>query len=174
MTVTENRPTTTTPHFGTLTPRMAAWREELMETTPSVCAERAVLTTEAYKAHQHEPMVLRRALMVDNVLRHMSIYIEPATLIAGNQASANRAAPIMPEYAMDWVIAELDEFDKRPGDRFTITEEGGERAVWRIRHHQRRGALTAMATAVRGHAAPESCGTARSQAAAQQSRSPGI
>lgn len=123
MTVTENRPTTTTPHFGTLTPRMAAWREELMETTPSVCAERAVLTTEAYKAHQHEPMVLRRALMVDNVLRHMSIYIEPATLIAGNQASANRAAPIMPEYAMDWVIAELDEFDKRPGDRFTITEE---------------------------------------------------
>lgn len=123
MTVTDNRPAATAPHFGTLTPRMAAWREELMETTPSVCAERAVLTTETYKAHQHEPMVLRRALMVDNVLRHMSIYIEPATLIAGNQASANRAAPIMPEYAMDWVIAELDEFDKRPGDRFTITEE---------------------------------------------------
>ncbi|MDO5084717.1 MAG: glycyl radical protein [Arachnia propionica] len=123
MTVTENRPTTTTPHFGTLTPRMAAWREQLMETTPSVCAERAVLTTEAYKEHQHEPMVLRRALMVDKVLRNMSIYIEPATLIAGNQASTNRAAPIMPEYAMDWVIAELDEFDKRPGDRFTITEQ---------------------------------------------------
>ncbi|MFV0452955.1 MAG: glycyl radical protein [Propioniciclava sp.] len=124
MTLTSERPVTTAePHFGTLTPRMAQWREELMETQPSVCVERAVLTTEAYRAHQHEPMVIRRALMVANVLENMSIYIEPATLIAGNQGSANRAAPIMPEYAMDWVIAELDEFDKRPGDRFTITEE---------------------------------------------------
>ncbi|MFV0407332.1 MAG: glycyl radical protein [Propioniciclava sp.] len=124
MTLVSERPRTTNePHFGTLTPRMAHWREELMETQPSVCVERAILTTEAYQAHQHEPMVIRRALMVKNVLENMSIYIEPATLIAGNQGSANRSAPIMPEYAMDWVIAELDEFDKRPGDRFTITEE---------------------------------------------------
>ncbi|WP_116115556.1 glycyl radical protein [Austwickia chelonae] len=113
-------------HFGDLTPRMAAWREQLMETTPSVCVERALLTTETYREHQHEPMVIRRALMLKNVLEHMSIYIEPATLIAGNQASTNRAAPIMPEYAMDWVIAELDEFDQRPGDRFTITEQAKE------------------------------------------------
>jgi formate C-acetyltransferase len=111
------------PHFGRLTPRMAAWREELLETPQSVCVERALLTTETYRLHQDEPMVLRRALMVRNVLEHMSIFIEPATLICGNQASANRAAPIMPEYAMDWVVAELDEFDSRPGDRFTITEQ---------------------------------------------------
>ncbi|HSN12048.1 MAG TPA: glycyl radical protein [Propionibacteriaceae bacterium] len=111
------------PHFGRLTPRMAAWREELLDTPQSVCVERALLTTETYRLHQNEPMVLRRALMVQNVLEHMSIFIEPATLICGNQASSNRAAPIMPEYAMDWVIAELDEFDQRPGDRFTITED---------------------------------------------------
>ena len=111
------------PHFGRLTPRMAAWREELIETPPSVCVERATLTTETYRLHQNEPMVLLRALMVKNVLENMSIFIEPASLICGNQASANRAAPIMPEYAMDWVIAELDEFAQRPGDRFTITED---------------------------------------------------
>lgn len=111
-----------TNHFGELTPRMAAWREELMETTPSVCVERAVLTTQTYREHQNEPMTILRALMVKNVLENMTIYIEPASLIAGNQASVNRGAPIMPEYAMDWVINELDEFDKRPGDRFTITE----------------------------------------------------
>ncbi|MCB0912700.1 MAG: hypothetical protein KDB60_13885, partial [Propionibacteriaceae bacterium] len=109
------------PHFGRLTPRMAAWREELLDTPQSVCVERAVLATQTYQQHQDEPMVLRRALMVRNVLENMSIFIEPATLICGNQASANRAAPIMPEYAMDWVVAELDEFDSRPGDRFAIT-----------------------------------------------------
>lgn len=110
------------PHFGRLTPRMAAWREELLDTPQSVCVERAVLATQSYQQHQDQPMVLRRALMLKNVLEHMTTFIEPATLICGNQASANRAAPIMPEYAMDWVIAELDEFDSRPGDRFTITE----------------------------------------------------
>ena len=116
-------PASAEPYFGRLTPRMAAWRAELLDTQPSVCVERATLTTQTYREHRAEPMVLLRALMVANVLEHMSIFIEPATLIAGNQASANRAAPIMPEYAMDWVIAELDEFDKRPGDRFTITEQ---------------------------------------------------
>ncbi|MDQ7992379.1 MAG: glycyl radical protein [Propionicimonas sp.] len=111
------------PQFGRLTARMAAWREELIETSPSVCVERAVLTTQTYRLHRDEPMVLLRAQMVKNVLENMSIFIEPASLLCGNQASANRAAPIMPEYAMDWVIAELDEFDKRPGDRFTITQD---------------------------------------------------
>ena len=68
-------------------------------------------------------MVLRRALCLENILKNMSIFIEPETLIAGNQASSNRSAPIFPEYAMDWVIDELDEFEKRDGDVFYITEE---------------------------------------------------
>lgn len=111
------------PHFGALTPRMAAWRDRLLETTPSVCAERAVITTRVYREYAADPVVLKRAHMLRSVLESMSIYIEPETLIAGNLASANRASAIMPEYAMDWVIEELDEFDKRPGDRYTITEE---------------------------------------------------
>ncbi len=104
-TLAEPQTTVEEPHFGRLTPRMAAWREELIETPQSVCVERAVLTTETYRRHQGEPMVLLRALMVRNVLANMTIFIEPASLICGNQASANRAAPIMPEYAMDWVMA---------------------------------------------------------------------
>ncbi|CED91058.1 glycyl radical protein [Actinomyces succiniciruminis] len=111
------------PHFGGLTERMAAWREEILDTEPSVCVERAVITTQTYRDNADQPLDMVRALMLKNVLERMTIYIEPASRLAGNQASANRAAPIMPEYAMDWVIDELDEFDKRPGDRFTISEE---------------------------------------------------
>lgn len=47
------------PHFGRLTPRMAAWREELLDTPQSVCVERAVLATRTYTEHSDEPMVLR-------------------------------------------------------------------------------------------------------------------
>ena len=53
----DRTPTEVTPHFGRLTPRMAAWREALLDTTPSVCGERAVLTTQSYRDHAHEPMV---------------------------------------------------------------------------------------------------------------------
>jgi len=110
-------------YFGELTTRMQNFREELLNTKPAVCVERAKYTTESYKLHADKPMVMRRALMLENILKNMSIYIEPQTTIAGNQASSNRAAPIFPEYAMDWVVEELDEFDKRDGDRFYITEE---------------------------------------------------
>lgn len=113
-------------HFGELTERMHNFREELLNAKPMVCVERAKLTTESYKEHADKPMVLRRALCLENILKNMSIFIENDTIIAGNQASSNRSAPIFPEYAMDWVIDELDEFEKRDGDVFYITEESKE------------------------------------------------
>ena len=110
-------------HFGTSTQRIQQYRSALLNIEPAVCTERAVLATRAYKAHEMDQIVLKRAYMLKEVLENMSIYIEPETRIVGNQASENRAAPIFPEYAMDWVIRELDDFDKRTGERFTISEE---------------------------------------------------
>ena len=110
-------------HFGELTPRMKQFREELLAAQPQVCVERALITTQVYRNNQDQPLALKRALMLKAVLERMTIFIEPQTLIAGNQASSNRSAPIFPEYAMKWVIDELDQFDKRDGDVFHITEE---------------------------------------------------
>ncbi|MDR2571714.1 MAG: glycyl radical protein [Oscillospiraceae bacterium] len=109
-------------NFGKLNPRTAAMRKKLLAAQPTVCVERALLTTESYKQHEQEQVVLKRAYMLDNILRKMSIYIDPDALLVGNQAGKNRAAPIFPEYAIDWVIDELDEFNNRPGDKFIITE----------------------------------------------------
>lgn len=110
-------------HFGTLTKRMTHFREEVLSAIPSIDAERALLTTQSYKKYADQPIILKRAYMLKNILENMTIYIENDTLIAGNQAAANRFAPIFPEYAMDWVIRELDEFDKRDGDVFQISEK---------------------------------------------------
>jgi len=110
-------------HFGKSTPRIQKYRENLLNIVPAVCTERAVLATRAYKAHEMDQIVLKRAYMLKEVLENMTIYIEPETRIVGNQSSANRAAPIFPEYAMDWVVRELDDFEKRAGERFTISEE---------------------------------------------------
>lgn len=110
-------------HFGELTPRMRAFREEMLDERPYIDAERAVLATQAYRAHQNQPNVMKRALMLEKILDNMTIYIEDKTLIAGNQATKNRNAPIFPEYTMEFVLNELDTFEKRDGDVFYITEE---------------------------------------------------
>ena len=110
-------------HFGELTPRMKAFREEMLDEKPYIDAERAVLATEAYREHQNQPNVMKRALMLEKILDNMTIYIEDKTLIAGNQATKNRNAPIFPEYTMEFVLNELDTFEKRDGDVFYITGE---------------------------------------------------
>ena len=53
-----------TQHFGDLTPRMEHFREELLETEPQVCAQRAILTTQSYKEHGDQPVTLKRAYML--------------------------------------------------------------------------------------------------------------
>ena len=102
---------------------MAAFREEVLEEKPYIDAERAVLATQAYKENQNQPRVMVRALMLQKILENMSIYIEDKSLIAGNQATKNKNAPIFPEYTMKFVMNELDLFEKRDGDVFYITEE---------------------------------------------------
>lgn len=110
-------------HFGSLTPRMNKYRDSVLEKKPYICSERALLVTEAYQKNQNQPSVMKRALMLKNILEKMSIYIEDETLIVGNQASSNRDAPIFPEYTLEFVINELDLFEKRDGDVFYITEK---------------------------------------------------
>ena len=110
-------------HFGDLTPRMNDFREKVLDKKPYICAERALLATESYRLYQNQPPVMKRALMLKNILEKMSIYIEDETLIVGNQAPSNKDAPIFPEYTLEFVIDELDKFEKRDGDVFYITEE---------------------------------------------------
>lgn len=113
-------------YFGELNNRMNKYREDVVNTQRVVCVERAILTTQAYETNAAVPLAMKRAEMLKNILSNMSIYLEDESLLAGNQASSNCAAPIFPEYAMDWVIDELDELEKRDGDVFFISEENKE------------------------------------------------
>lgn len=110
-------------HFGTLTERMKEFREEVLDEKPYIDAQRAILATLAYKENLNQPRVMVRAKMLEKILDNMSIYIEDKSLLAGNQATKNRNAPIFPEYTMEFVMKELDQFEKRDGDVFYITEK---------------------------------------------------
>ena len=105
------------------TERVARLRDHLLSTTPSLCAERGLLVTEAYAKHQADPPVLRRAKALAHTLAHMTIYIAPGELIVGNQAAAPRAAPLFPEYLVDFLADEIDEFPRRRADVFEVSPE---------------------------------------------------
>jgi len=122
-------------------PRVQRVRKNLMAVPPTICPERALLIAESYQQTEGEPYVLRKAKALKNILSNMSIYIEDDQLIVGNQACCNRAAPIFPEYSFDWVIEELDQFNKRTGDVFDITEDTkqklrGIQSYWKGKTHQ--------------------------------------
>lgn len=102
---------------------MKEFREEVLDEKPYIDAQRAILATLAYKENLNQPRVMVRAKMLEKVLDNMSIYIEDKSLLAGNQATKNRNAPIFPEYTMEFVMKELDQFEKRDGDVFYITEK---------------------------------------------------
>ena len=102
--------------------RIANLRERVLSSKPTVCTERARFYTQVYQENEDQPVIIKRALALEKTLKQMSIFIDEGELIVGNQSLQHRAAPIFPEYAVDWLPEEMDELDKRPGDAFFITE----------------------------------------------------
>jgi pyruvate formate-lyase/glycerol dehydratase family glycyl radical enzyme len=106
--------------------RVKRIKDEIVSTPPAICTHRARLVTDAYRETEAEPVVHRRARAVDRILRHMPIYLEDGQLLAGNQASRPRAAPIFPEYSVSWIEEELETLSSRSGDKFESTPEDRE------------------------------------------------
>jgi formate C-acetyltransferase len=105
-----------------ITERIARLKERMLSVKSTICTERAKIYTQAYREHKDSPVIQKRAFALEKTLKEMSVFIDDGELIVGNQSSALRAAPVFPEYVTSWIINELDEFDKRPGDAFFVTD----------------------------------------------------
>lgn len=113
-------------------------KKELLDMTPEICPERAQIFTDSMKETEGQPIVKRRAKALADVLHQMSIYVRDHDLIVGNQARSPRAAPIFPEYSVEWIEKEFDGdpyyFDERPNDRFKYSKETEEELRKIIEH----------------------------------------
>ncbi len=105
------------------TDRIIALRNEVLGARPTICIERARHYTDVYRENPDKAVITVRSLALERTLKEMTIFIEEGALIVGNQSSRLRAAPIFPEYAVEWIRREIDEFEKRPGDIFYPSEE---------------------------------------------------
>jgi pyruvate formate-lyase/glycerol dehydratase family glycyl radical enzyme len=105
------------------TPRIEDLYHYITSFTPGICVERIHYLTESYKKNSHLPTMVRRATAIANVLDNMSIYILPGSLLAGNQTSKPRWAPLFPEFDMKWMEEEILEGNPfypydRPADKY--------------------------------------------------------
>lgn len=76
-------------------------RQKMQDRVVSLCSERAMIYTRVFRECAYEPFMKRKALVFATTLREMTVYVEPDSLVFGNQASRNFAAPIFPEYSID-------------------------------------------------------------------------
>jgi formate C-acetyltransferase len=111
--------------------RIAALKERHLAVEQELCVERARYFTESFRQTEAEPLIIRRARALANVLGEMTVFIEPGELIAGKQAGALRAAPIFPEFAVDWIFEEIDQLAVRPIDSCAREAETGNCRWWK-------------------------------------------
>jgi formate C-acetyltransferase len=102
---------------------VARIRRRLLDAERQVDLERARITTRSYQASAGQPMPIRRARMLLDLARHLSIAIDPDELIVGNRSLLPRMGVIAPEGAVAWVDRELDILPTRPQDRFQINAD---------------------------------------------------
>jgi pyruvate formate-lyase/glycerol dehydratase family glycyl radical enzyme len=108
---------------NSMTARGMKRREACIDAVPEICVERARFITEAYRKYESERVVIKRAKALEYILERMSIYIQPQELLVGNHSSRLRAAPIFPEYDVEFIEQEIREFPTRQGDPFVVRAE---------------------------------------------------
>jgi pyruvate formate-lyase/glycerol dehydratase family glycyl radical enzyme len=106
-----------------LSPRVNHLLELYYANRPEVFAERAVLATQAYAQTEDQPMLLRRAKMMWNILDKSTILIRDDELLVGCKTPAILGSPLYPEIACDWVERELDTIALREEAPFDVSAE---------------------------------------------------
>lgn len=103
--------------------RVERLRQANLSSVPELCPERARYLTQSWEETKGLPHPIRRAKAHAKILAEMSIVIQPGELLVGNHSRKPRSAPVFPEFDISYLEAELDEFEKRPGDAFLVPED---------------------------------------------------
>ena len=114
-------------------------REAAMGHEPSVCPQRLRILTSAYQKYEHEPVIIKRARVLYDILDQMDISIMPSELIVGNQASKPRGAPLFPEFSSDWIMREIDTFSTRKADRFALSDTDKQEILSLLPYWEKKG-----------------------------------
>ena len=109
--------------FSQPTQRVEKLKRMILDATPYVESERAVLVTESFKETEGLPVILRRAKAVEKIFNQLPITIRDDELIVGAITKNPRSTEICPEFSYDWVEKEFETMGSRIADPFQIPKE---------------------------------------------------
>ncbi|WOO89369.1 pyruvate formate lyase family protein [Mollicutes bacterium LVI A0078] len=100
-------------------------RNEFLDGEFRIDSERALLVTDAYKKFDQEPIIIKRAKVLNYLLENLTVHTYEDELIVGNHGAANKHAAIYPEFSYDWIITEMEHapFEEREFDNMLIDEK---------------------------------------------------
>ncbi|KNZ40259.1 glycyl radical protein [Acetobacterium bakii] len=109
--------------FSNPTERIEKLKRVILDATPYVESERAVLVTEAYKETEGLSPILRRAKAAEKIFNNLPVTIRDNELIVGAITKNPRSTEICPEFSFDWVEKEFDTMGSRIADPFQIPKQ---------------------------------------------------
>ena len=83
--------------------RLKKLKKNILESVPTVGTERAWIVTKAYSKYKYDPILIKRAKTLRDVLENMTIYVSDGDLLMGNQGEAVRHPPVYPENSVYWM-----------------------------------------------------------------------
>ena len=108
--------------------RVNRLRKTFFERKFHIDIQRARLITEIYKKYPDMSPALKTAYSLKHILENVEIAIYEEELLVGEIAAPAKAAPIYPEFSVNWIIDEIlhHPFDQRPHDKFYLKAEDKE------------------------------------------------
>jgi len=104
--------------------RITRLRQRVLDATPEVEMERALIVTDFYRKHEALPVALQRSGSMKDVFQKLQVVIRDDELIVGAEGNALCSVQVFPEYSVHVLEQDIDTLGMRPDyNRFTISEE---------------------------------------------------
>jgi len=123
--------------------RIGRLRGVIRDSIPRIYTERILLYTESYRTTEGDPVLIRQAKAVKNILENISVDIRGDELIVGALTPSPRGAQDYSEFS-PWIEEELDTIETRQWNPFYISPDDKrifiERIIpyWKGRSHEDR------------------------------------
>ncbi|MGQ9648235.1 MAG: glycyl radical protein [Thermodesulfobacteriota bacterium] len=111
------------PDLSRPTRRVMLGVERNQSAVPELFHHRAVSVTHSYQETEGQPLVTRRAKMLERILSEHPLSIQDGELIIGMKTLKPRGSPVFPEINCSWVERDLDAIATRSNTPFLVSEE---------------------------------------------------
>lgn len=120
---TQGKATFQYPDLNRPTARVMLGIKRNQAVAPEIFPFRAVAVTRSYQETEGQPIVIRRAKMLERILSEQPVRIQEGELIVGMKTFKPRGSPVFPEINCTWLERDLDTISKRSNTPFHVSEE---------------------------------------------------